>query len=165
MGRRGVAVKEMELEPLQVEAWPEPVRPVFTWAEAREDYKRGECVSKPLDVATYCRKYIGGSPIEAFLVLFLDPRDRVVSSDLMQTGTIDHAAIYPREIMVKALAYDATGIILCHNHPAGSLSPSEPDRQLTRQINDAARPLGVTLHDHLIVAHEGSFSFRQAGLL
>ncbi len=83
----------------------------------------------------------------------------------MQEGTVDHTAVYPREIFKKVFDLDATGLIISHNHPAGSLEPSEGDKQLTRQIMTAARALGVTVHDHLIVTHEGHFSFRTSGLL
>jgi DNA repair protein RadC len=68
-------------------------------------------------------------------------------------------------VLKKALDLKATGIIFSHNHPAGSLEPSEGDKQLTCQILNGARALGITVHDHLIVTHEGHFSFRQAGLL
>jgi DNA repair protein RadC len=78
---------------------------------------------------------------------------------------VGHAAVYPREILKTALSQDATGIILAHNNPAGSLSPSKVERSLTRQIQDAGLAMGNTVHDHLIVAHEGNFSFRQAGII
>jgi DNA repair protein RadC len=98
--------------------------------------------------------------------MFLDHRNHVLDCQLMQEGTVDHTAVYPREIFKKAFALGtASGLILSHNHPAGSLEPSEGDKQLTRQILTAARALGFTVHDHIIVAHEGHFSFRQAGLL
>jgi DNA repair protein RadC len=83
----------------------------------------------------------------------------------MAEGTVDHTAVYPREIFKKALELNASGLILSHNHPGGSLEASEGDRQLTRQIVTAARALGISVHDHLIVTHEGHFSFRQAGFL
>ena len=78
---------------------------------------------------------------------------------------MDHAAVYPRQILKRALDLGATSCILSHNHPAGSLEPSEGDKALTRQIVTGARALGVSIHDHLIVTHEGHYSFRQAGLL
>ncbi len=78
---------------------------------------------------------------------------------------MDHTAVYPREILKRALELNATGIILSHNHPAGSLEASEGDKQLTRQVQSAARAMGITIHDHLIVTTEGTFSFRQSGLL
>jgi DNA repair protein RadC len=131
----------------------------------REEVFRGRSISTPSEVALFVREELGDRPREVFFVMYLDHRNRVLSCRLVQEGTVDHAAVYPREILKDALRLNATGVILAHNHPAGSLVPSEADRQLTRQIQDAARPMGVTVHDHLIVASEGSFSFRQAGLL
>jgi len=143
---------------------PPPTVPVVSWAEARE-MDRGPLLSSPSDVAGYVRQYIGGMTKEVFLVMYLDHRNHVLDCVAEAQGTVDHAVVYVREILKRALTLDAAGMILGHNHPAGSLSPSEADKQLTRQIQEAARAMGMTVHDHLIVAHEGSFSFRQAGIL
>lgn len=142
-----------------------PTVPPVSWAEARAEYKRGEAISSPEQASGYFARYIGGKEREAFLVMFLDHRNHVLDCVCMQEGTVDHTAVYPREIFKKALELNATGLILSHNHPAGSLEPSEGDKALTRQVLTAARALGITIHDHLIVTHEGHFSFRQAGLL
>lgn len=144
---------------------PPPTVPPTSWAEARADYKRGPVITSPEDVAIYFKQYIGGKDTEAFLTMYLDHRNHVLDVVLNQEGTVDHTAVYPREVLKKALDLKATGIIFSHNHPAGSLEPSEGDKQLTRQILTGARALGITVHDHLIVTHEGHFSFRQAGLL
>lgn len=136
------------------------------WRSARkEEVSRGRALGSPSEVALYVREELGDRPREIFLVMYLDHRNHVLDCREVQEGTVDHAAVYPREILKTALHINATGLILAHNHPAGSLSPSEADRSLTRQIQDAARAMGVTVHDHLIVAAEGSFSFRQAGIL
>ena len=97
--------------------------------------------------------------------MYLDHRNHILDVVLEGEGTVDHTAVYPREICRRALELKASGVILAHNHPGGSLEPSEGDRALTRQVSTAAKALGVTVHDHLIVAHEGHFSFRHAGLL
>jgi len=157
-------VKQLEMK-FPVEQWPAPTVPPVSWAEARAEYKRGPVVCSPEDAKAYFRKYIGGKEREAFLVMFLDHRNHVLDCVCMQEGTVDHTAVYPREIFKKALELNATGLILSHNHPAGSLEPSEGDKALTRQILTASRALGITVHDHIIVTHEGHFSFRQAGLL
>lgn len=142
-----------------------PTVPPTSWAEARADYKRGEVVTSPEQATGYFSRYIAGKEKEAFLAMYLDHRNHVLDCVLMQEGTVDHTAVYPREIFEKCFELKATGLILSHNHPAGSLEPSEGDKQLTRQILTAARALGITVHDHIIVTHEGHFSFRQAGLL
>ena len=97
--------------------------------------------------------------------MFMDHRNHILDCVCMGEGTVDQTAVYPREVLKKALELDSAGIIISHNHPGGSLEASEGDRHLTRQISTAARALGITIHDHLIVTHEGHFSFRQAGLL
>jgi DNA repair protein RadC len=97
--------------------------------------------------------------------MYLDHRNHVLDVVLEGEGTVDHAAVYPRALLKRALDLEATGVILAHNHPAGSLEPSEGDKVLTRQILTAAKVLGLSVHDHLIVAHEGHFSFRQAGMI
>jgi DNA repair protein RadC len=132
---------------------------------AREEFKRGRVIASPDDVALYLRDQIGSRPREVFTSLFLDHRNHLQSFEILQEGTVDHTAVYPREILKRALDLHATGMILAHNHPAGSLEPSEGDKQLTRQVQAAARAMGITIHDHLILTAEGHFSFRQAGLL
>jgi len=130
-----------------------------------EEFKRGRIISSPDHVISFLREQIGSRPREIFTALFLDHRNHLLAFEHLQEGTVDHTAVYPREILKRSLDLGATGLILSHNHPAGSLEASEGDKQLTRQILTAARAMGITIHDHLIVTTEGHFSFRQAGLL
>jgi len=132
---------------------------------SREKFKRGRPLSGPGDAADFLREQIGSKPREVFAVLYVDHRNHLISFEALQEGTVDHTAVYPREILRKALDLNASGLLLAHNHPGGSLEASEGDRQLTRQIVTAARAMGITVHDHLIVTAESHFSFRQAGLL
>ncbi len=132
---------------------------------SRETFKRGRPLSGPGDAADFLRDQIGNRPREVFAVIFVDHRNHLLSYEALQEGTVDHTAVYPREILAKALDLQASGLLLAHNHPGGSLEPSEGDRQLTRQIVTASRAMGLTVHDHLIVTAEGHFSFRQAGML
>jgi DNA repair protein RadC len=131
----------------------------------KEEFRRGRVVSSPDHVIAFLREQIGTRPREVFTALFLDHRNHLLAFEHLQEGTVDHTAVYPREVLKRALDLGATGLILSHNHPAGSLEASEGDKQLTRQILTAARAMGITIHDHLIVTTEGHFSFRQAGLL
>jgi DNA repair protein RadC len=131
----------------------------------QEEFKRGRTLSSPDDVSFFLKEQIGSRPREVFMALFLDHRNHLLAFECLQEGTVDHTAVYPREILKRTLEFHATGLILAHNHPAGSLEPSEGDKQLTRQILTAARAMGITVHDHLILTTEGHFSFRQAGLL
>ncbi len=132
---------------------------------SREKFKRGRPLAGPGDAAEFLREQIGAKPREVFAVLYVDHRNHLLTYEALQEGTVDHTAVYPREILKKALDLNASGILLAHNHPGGSLEASEGDRQLTRQIVTASRAMGITVHDHLIVTAEGHFSFRQAGLL
>ena len=131
----------------------------------QEGFRRGRTISGPEEVASFLQEQIGSRPREVFTAIFLDHRNHLLAFEHLQEGTVDHTAVYPREILKRALELHATGLILAHNHPAGSLEPSEGDKQLTRQVLAAARAMGLTVHDHLILTTEGHFSFRQAGLL
>ena len=131
----------------------------------KEDFKRGRPLSGPSEVVSFLQEQIGSRPREVFAALFLDHRNHLLAFEWLQEGTVDHTVVYPREILRRTLDLHATGLILAHNHPAGSLEPSEGDKHLTHQVMTAARAMGITVHDHLILAAEGHFSFRQAGML
>jgi DNA repair protein RadC len=98
-------------------------------------------------------------------VLYLDKKNQLQHDEVLNRGTVDHAPVYPREVVRRALEVSASAIILVHNHPSGDPTPSRADIQMTKQIVEAARSLGVEVHDHLIVGREGVSSFRQLGLM
>lgn len=102
---------------------------------------------------------------ERFRVLFLSSQNELIDDDLVWDGTVGEAPAYPREVVKRALEVGATGIILVHNHPSGSHQPSKGDIDATQRIADAARMLGICLHDHIIVSRAGWASFRMLGLL
>lgn len=102
---------------------------------------------------------------ERFRVLFLDSRNVLISDEAMSEGTVNQTSVHVREVMHRALDLGATAIILVHNHPSGDPKPSRDDIQLTNQIRDAARVLGITLHDHVVIGREGHASFKALGLL
>ena len=108
----------------------------------------------------YCRIAMAHEPIEQFRVLFLDKKNHLIADEVLQRGTIDHTPVYPREIVKRALEIGASSLILVHNHPTGDPTPSRADIDMTRQIVDAARPLGVAIHDHIIVGRQGHASFK-----
>jgi DNA repair protein RadC len=103
--------------------------------------------------------------IEQFRVLFLDKKNRLIADEVQQRGTIDHTPVYPREVIKRTLELSATALILVHNHPSGDPSPSSADVQMTRQINDIAKPLGITVHDHIIIGKHGHASMRGLKLI
>ena len=102
---------------------------------------------------------------EEFRVIFLDNRNYLMRDEKMGDGTINAAAVYPREVVKRALELSASAIILVHNHPSGDPAPSRDDIQMTKAIVDAGRPLGLSVHDHVVVGRTGHASFRALGLL
>lgn len=102
---------------------------------------------------------------EHFRILFLNKKNQLIADEVQQSGTVDHTPAYPREIVKRALELSATAIILVHNHPSGDSSPSRADIDLTLHIINAARPLGIVIHDHLIVARGGVTSMKNKGIL
>jgi DNA repair protein RadC len=102
---------------------------------------------------------------ERFRVLFLNNKNALIRDEIMSEGTVNHAPVYVREIVKRGLEVAATAIILVHNHPSGDPKPSQDDIIMTREIIDAARPLGITVHDHIIVGKMGQVSFKQLGLI
>ena len=108
----------------------------------------------------YCRAQMAFEEIEQFRILFLDKKNRLIADEVQQTGTVDHTPVYPREVIKRSLELSATALILVHNHPSGDPSPSSADVQMTRAINDVAKPLGITVHDHIIIGKSGHASMR-----
>ena len=103
--------------------------------------------------------------VERVRVLYLDARNRLVDDHHVGDGSIDEAAIHPREVIRKGLDLGATALILVHNHPSGSPQPSRADIQITQRIAEAGRLLGVVVHDHVIVGREGHVSLKAKGLI
>ena len=97
--------------------------------------------------------------------MFLNRKNELIKHERQQRGTIDHTPVYPREVVKRALELDASALILVHNHPSGDPTPSKADIAVTRDIINAAKPLGVTVHDHLIIGRGRHTSLRDLGLL
>ena len=116
-------------------------------------------------VLDYCRTAMGFADREQLRVLFLDKRNQLIADEVQQTGTVDHTPVYPREVVKRALELSATAVILVHNHPSGDPTPSRADIQMTQSIIDIARPLGIEVHDHIIVGKEGHTSFKGMKLI
>jgi DNA repair protein RadC len=115
-------------------------------------------------VLAYCRAQMGHGAIEQFRVLFLDKKSRLIGDELQQSGTVDHTPVYPRQVVKRALELSASAIILVHNHPSGDTTPSRADVEMTRRVADAAKALGIIVHDHLIVGRHGYKSLRDLKL-
>jgi DNA repair protein RadC len=113
----------------------------------------------------YCRASMAYSHQEQFRILFLDKKNTLIGDEVQQKGTVDHTPVYPREVVKRALELGATAIIMVHNHPSGDPTPSKADVDMTKQVVDAARSLGIAVHDHVIIAKRENYSFKSHGLL
>jgi DNA repair protein RadC len=116
-------------------------------------------------VLDYCRTTMAFSDKEQFKIIFLDKRNQIIADEVQQTGTVDHTPVYPREVVKRVLELSATAIILVHNHPSGDPTPSNADIQMTQSIVDIAKPLGIAVHDHIIVGKQGHASLKALKLI
>ncbi len=113
----------------------------------------------------YCRTAMAHARREQFRILFLDRKNVLIADEIQQEGTVDHTPVYPREVIRRALELHASALILVHNHPSGDPTPSRADIDMTREIAEAGRKLGIRLHDHLVIGRTGHASFKTMGLL
>jgi DNA repair protein RadC len=132
---------------------------------ARGEAKKRPVLSSWSSVLDYCRTAMAFSDKEQFRLLFLDKRNQLIADELQQTGTVDHTPVYPREVVKRALELSATALILVHNHPSGDPTPSRADVQMTQAIIEVAKPLGIAVHDHIIVGKEGHASLKGLKLI
>jgi DNA repair protein RadC len=132
---------------------------------AKGQLKQRTMLSSWNDVIDYCRTSMAFADKEQFRILFLDKRNQLIADEVQQTGTVDHTPVYPREVIKRALELSATAILLVHNHPSGDPTPSQADIQMTRAIIEIAGPLGISVHDHLIVGKNGHASLKGLKLI
>ena len=132
---------------------------------AKEEPARRPVISSWTALLSYVRLALQHEPREQFRVLYLDRKNQLILDELCNRGTVDHAPVYPREVVRRALELSATAVILVHNHPSGDPTPSRADIEMTKQIIEAGRLLNVQVHDHLVVGRDGVASFRSLGLL
>ena len=132
---------------------------------ARGQLRKRPVLSSWSGVIDYCRTAMAYEDREQFRLLFLDKRNQLIADEVQQVGTVDHTPVYPREVVKRALELSATALILVHNHPSGDPTPSHADIQMTQSIIDVAKPLGIAVHDHIIVGKEGHVSFKGLKLI
>ncbi len=113
----------------------------------------------------YCTAAMAHETREQFRIIFLDKKNRIIADEVQQQGTVDHTPVYVREVCRRALELSATAIILVHNHPSGDPTPSGADIEMTRQIIETGKGLGIAVHDHLIIGREGHASLKKLGLI
>jgi DNA repair protein RadC len=131
---------------------------------------RGEVSKRPVisswsALLAYVRAAMAHEAREQFRVLFLDKKNQLIADEVMNEGTVDHAPVYPREVVRRALELSSSAVILVHNHPSGDPTPSAADVDMTRQVVEASRPLRIAVHDHLVVGRDGVASFKALGLI
>src|ERR1700719_5104403 len=133
-------------------------------------FMRAELHARPVigswdKLIEYCNAQIAYSSVEQFHILFLDRKNALIKDERQQRGTVNHTPVYTREVIKRALELGASALILVHNHPSGDPSPSAADITVTRDIVNAATPLGVSVHDHLIIGRGHHSSLRDLGLI
>ena len=126
---------------------------------------RRPVISSWTALLAYLRAALQHAPREEFHVLFLDKKNQLIADELMGEGTVDHAPVYPREVVRRALELSASSLILVHNHPSGDPEPSRADIDITREVVTAGRPFGLSVHDHVIVGRDGMASLKAKGLM
>jgi len=136
----------------------------FAVRAAHAEIARKPVISSWSALIAYVRVSLAQERREQFRVLFLDRKNQLQADEMMGQGTVDHAPVYPREIMRRALELSSSSLILVHNHPSGDPTPSPADVAMTREVVEAGRPLKVTVHDHLVVGRDGVASLKALGL-
>jgi DNA repair protein RadC len=132
---------------------------------AAQPLKDKELLSSPGAVVEYLQAYYKAAPEEEFRALFLNSANKLIEAETLQYGTVDRAAVYPRHMAERALHYKAARVIVSHNHPAGTAGPSADDRSVTILLKNALQTVEVELIDHIIIAGDGYYSFKECGLL
>lgn len=131
----------------------------------REQVVRRTVITSWSQLLAYVKLALAHEAREQFRVLFLDKKNQLIADEVQNHGTVDHAPVYPREVMRRALELSASAIILVHNHPSGDPTPSSADVDMTRQVVEAGRALRIAIHDHLVVGRDGVASFKALGLM
>lgn len=131
---------------------------------------QGQIMTRPVlsswnQVVDYCRAAMAYAEREQFRILFLDKKNRLIADEVQGEGTVDHTPVYIREVVKRALELSASAIILAHNHPSGDPTPSRADIDMTKMVIEAAKPLGVLVHDHIIVGRERVASLKGLRLM
>jgi len=129
-----------------------------------EGLKRGDSLTSPQETRQFLSSKLRDYAHEVFAVLFLDQRHRVIRFDEMFRGTIDGASVYPREVVKKALEYNAAAVIFAHNHPSGVAEPSQSDERITQRLKEALGLVDIRVLDHFVVGDD-VISFAERGLL
>ena len=132
---------------------------------AKGQLKQRTVLSSWATVIDYCRTAMAFADKEQFRIIFLDKRNQLIADEVQQVGTVDHTPVYAREVVKRALELSATAIIMVHNHPSGDPTPSQADIQMTKAVIEVSKPLGISVHDHIIVGKHGHASLKGMKLI
>ena len=127
--------------------------------------KNKELLGSPQDVLNFCHHALSGEKNEQFMVIYLSAKNELIETEILEEGTVNQTAVYPRKVMVGALRHNASALIFVHNHPSGDPSPSQADRRLTEALEKAALTIDIVVHDHIIIGRNTHFSGRENGWL
>ena len=125
----------------------------------------GDILSNWEAVKSFCIRRLGHLKIEKFTVIYLDSQNRVITDEIVSSGTVNKTAVFPRKLVRQALTHQASAVIIVHNHPNHTTRASQTDIDMTKRLHDALRLVDISLHDHLIVAGSACVSFKSQGLL
>ncbi len=131
----------------------------------KDRVKGKEILSSPQHVLDFCHHTLSGEKNEKFMVIYLTTKNELIDTEILEEGTINQTAVYPRKVVEGALKYNASALIFVHNHPSGDPTPSQTDRKLTEALVKAALTIDVTVHDHIIIGKNTHFSGREGGWL
>lgn len=124
-----------------------------------------DVVQNATDLIEYLKQAIGYKRKEVFVAVFLDAKNRVLTSRILFEGSLTSSSVYPREVIISALQHNAAAVIFAHNHPSGDVQPSDNDIRITRQLFFALKYAGIIVHEHLIISNEGYYSFAGQGII
>jgi DNA repair protein RadC len=140
------------------------VREIFT-RSLLEKVIESDSIMSTGQVLEYYKNALGYLKKEQLRIMFLNNKNKLIAEEMMQEGTVNNTAIYPREIIQKTLEYGASAIIMVHNHPGGDPKPSRQDIIMTKIINEIAQKLDIILFDHVVIGRMGATSFRDLGII
>lgn len=132
---------------------------------SRDGIRKKHVLASWTELIDYCHSQMAFEDKEQFRILFLDKKNMLIADEVQQVGTVDHTPVYTREVIKRTLELSATAIILVHNHPSGDPTPSSADIAMTKAIIDVAAPLGITIHDHVIIGKSGHISLKAQKLI
>ncbi len=132
---------------------------------SRDGIRKKTVLASWTELIEYCHSQMAFEEKEQFRILFLDKKNMLIADEVQQVGTVDHTPVYTREVIKRTLELSASAIILVHNHPSGDPTPSSADISMTKAIINVAAPLGITIHDHVIIGKSGHISLKAQKLI